>query len=57
MKVSNTTTESILDALNQDLTPWHHPLEPIEGVEALWEGKTNRPTLHKNVLSPQREEA
>lgn len=56
MKVHNTITESILDALDQDLTPWHHPLDPLEGVEALWEGKTNRPTLHKNVLSPQREE-
>ena len=56
MKVRNTITESIIDVLNQDRTPLPHPLDPLEGVEALWEGKTNRPTLHKNVLSPQREE-
>lgn len=56
MKIRNTITESIIDALDWNLTPWQYPLDPLEGVEALWEGKTNRPTLYKNVLSPQREE-
>ena len=43
MTVRKIITESIIDALDLGLTPWHHPLDPLERVEALWEGKTNRP--------------